>query len=122
VGHNNTTYGNELDEVGKRLFEKKWGGVHSADTLPRLVKGKFYISNVDNSNEDGSHWVGIYDGYIYDSFGRSAREMNKNLTGHGLKKTDDDQEQGYTQTNCGQRALAWLLVATEQGINVSRKI
>lgn len=123
IGHSGTTFGNELDTAGRKLFKYKWGGVYSADTLPKsLDPTKFYISNVDNSDQAGSHWVAIFDGYIYDSFGRTAREMNPKFAGHGLKRTDDDAEQSATQENCGQRSLAFLIVCKSHGIAVAKLI
>jgi hypothetical protein len=123
LGHGNTTFGSELEGIGKSLFRFKWGGVFSADTLPNtLDPKKYYIANVDNADQEGSHWVAIHDGYIYDSFGRSAKEMNPNFTRHCLKRTDDDQEQSYNQTNCGQRSLAFLIVCKSHGIKIAKNI
>jgi hypothetical protein len=123
VGHSNTTYGSELESVGKTLFKYRFGGVWAADTLPNTLDAKkFYIANVDNADQGGSHWIGIHDGYIYDSFGRGAKEMNPNLGGYGLKKTDDDVEQSANQNNCGQRSLSFLIVCKSHGIKVAKNI
>lgn len=123
IGHSHTTFGSELEKAGQKLFKYKFGGVYSADTLPKnLDPKKYFICNVDDSTQEGSHWVAIFDSYIYDSFGRSAREMNPNFVGHGLKKTEDDIEQTAVQQNCGQRSLGFLIVCKSHGIQVAKLI
>ena len=52
----------------------QFGGVCSRDTLPRVIKPKFYIVNLDEADGPGSHWVCIYNCnpgicYYFDSFG-----------------------------------------------------
>jgi hypothetical protein len=36
---------------------KQYGGTYAKDTLPTLEDNSFYIVNLDNHNEMGSHWV-----------------------------------------------------------------
>ena len=53
---------------------KQFGGVYSRDSLPKLIKPKFYIVNLDDATGPGSHWVCIYNCncdicYYFDSFG-----------------------------------------------------
>lgn len=100
---NTTTSESTLDKLGRRLFKGEWDGVFPADA----VKIKRYgIANFDETGETGSHWIAIVktnNKYIfYDSFGRAD--------------WDDDAEQDTAETNCGQRCLAWLLVAHNHGI------
>ena len=46
---------------GNRKTEKNFNGVFSADTLPRGKERRpgFYIVNLDNSDQEGSHWICI---------------------------------------------------------------
>ena len=38
-----------------------FGDVYSKDRLPKLKKGKFYIINMQKSNDGGgTHWVSLY--------------------------------------------------------------
>ena len=39
------------------------------DELKATKKGKFYILNLQNHYQDGSHWVLLFDGDYYDSYG-----------------------------------------------------
>ena len=53
---------------------KQFGGVYSRNTLPRVIKPKFYIVNLDEADGPGSHWVCIFNCdhevcYYFDSFG-----------------------------------------------------
>ena len=103
----------ELNQVGKLLFPNRWLGVFSADTIPN--REGYYVVNTDNSKGPGEHWVAdINKGrqrYLYDSFGRTARELPWQAT-----YTDPDPEQRKTETNCGARAMAWLVYTQHFGI------
>jgi hypothetical protein len=53
---------------------KKFGGVYSRDTIPKTIKPKFYIVNLDDARGEGTHWVCVYNChhnvcYYFDSFG-----------------------------------------------------
>jgi hypothetical protein len=55
-------------------LNNKFGGVYSRDTLPKSIKSKFYIVNLDESTNEGTHWVCVYNCdyqvcYYFDSFG-----------------------------------------------------
>ena len=55
-------------------LNNKFGGVYSRDTLPKSIKSKFYIVNLDESSNEGTHWVCVYNCdhqvcYYFDSFG-----------------------------------------------------
>jgi hypothetical protein len=54
--------------------DKLFGGVFSRDNLPTFIKSKFYIINLNQKHESGSHWVAIINFlpsrcYYFDSFG-----------------------------------------------------
>ena len=46
-----------------------FGGVFSNDQLKKPVKNKIYILNLEDSNEPGSHWVLLYNGWYFDPYG-----------------------------------------------------
>ena len=51
--------------------------------------------------------------YFYDSFGRPNKHILPLLSKSGNGKildTDEDREQGFTEFNCGQRSVGWLLL------------
>ena len=97
--NDSTTNNIELDNLGKQLFGKKWGGVYAADTVPNRVTG-YSIVNLGTMASGGTHWVAqTKNGYFYDSL-----EENGKL---------DDIEQGFVERNCGQRAMAFLMLYDE---------
>ena len=112
---NGTTYSNDLDAVGKKLFGKRFRGVFSSDTIPVLKNGDLLLANLDSSLESGSHWVAIAKKagkvYFYDSFGRPYDEIMPSIKGMGVNEQKElDAEQKVAENNCGQRSLAWLCI------------
>ena len=97
--NDSTTNNIELDNLGKKLFGQKWGGVYAADTVPNRVTG-YSIVNLGTMASGGTHWVSqTKNGYFYDSL-----EENGKL---------DDIEQSLMEKNCGQRAMAFLMLYDE---------
>jgi hypothetical protein len=121
---NKTTYQNELDIAGKKLFNSKYAGTFASDEIPKLNnKKKYIILNLDKSNEPGSHWVAVafhknkY--YFFDSFGRNSKKILPALyKGKGKNKiidTDNDKDQKESETNCGAKSLTFLLLFDNYG-------
>lgn len=117
----------ELSRNGRELLGKAWMGVYPSDKLPESLgqqdpNPKFLIMNVDPQGKTGSHWLGVASQgnmiYLYDSFGRAVKQVAPTLIDfanrHGMKVHNHTfsihcPEQGQRETNCGQRALAWLI-------------
>ena len=63
----------------------------------------------------GEHWLAVaYDAggdVVYDSLGG---------TEHGM--TNPDAEQDTDEEDCGQRALAWLVLVDSQGVDVGMDV
>ena len=115
MGKNTETSNFELNDIGNRIFGKKYIGTFSSDKIPKLKKNQMCIANLDTSHQPGSHWVSFYCNeygrcYFYDSFGRKAKSF-KNLQKRNkiLQEAQDyDAEQEYSESNCGQRCIAIL--------------
>lgn len=121
---NDTTYGSTLTTVGKELFGNRYRGTFASNEVPPplLVNGEYCIINLDKTWQEGSHWVGcVYDNnryYFYDSFGRPGKQLKlEALEGKKVIDADLDPEQLVSQTNCGQRCLAWLWFADRYGVD-----
>jgi hypothetical protein len=75
------------------------------------------LVNTDPASKPGQHWLGVYKApehnIIYDSFGRTFKIPPRPLS------TMPDAEQDKKETNCGQRSLAWLMIANEFGPHVA---
>ena len=98
-------------------------GVCSSDEMPYIHNDEFcFISNLDNSHQSGSHWVGIYiknnNMYCYDSFGRDINNIlpeyiisySKKYNYNIINSDSTDREQQIKEYNCGQRSLAFLII------------
>lgn len=121
IGHSHGTIDTELARVGRALFGAHFRGVFAADEVPALTAAAPYaVFNADRRASAGSHWLAAARDpagsvVVYDSFGRPWRTVADATTFVGTD-ADLDAEQSVRQTNCGQRALAWLLVADEIGV------
>ena len=115
LGKDTETNNIELNELCNRIFGKKFVGVFSSDTIPKLKKNESCIANLDDSTQPGSHWVAFYCNehsrcYFYDSFGRSVKSF-KNLQKRNKivrESKDYDSEQKIEESNCGQRCISWI--------------
>jgi len=125
-----TTFLSELERVGNKLLGTNFKGVYASDRIPKLNELKPYaILNLDRTGEPGSHWIALAkEGkktWVYDSFGRSHVKIIKGLqfSGNGrVVNTDLDPEQGLTESNCGARSLAWLVLHDGWGSRYSKHI
>jgi hypothetical protein len=101
VGHASTTSGRELDRVMRKMLANMgiepasvFGGVYAIDRVPQSTR-RYQIVNTDPA--PGRHWFAVSpDGRVYDSL-----QKNGDL---------DDVEQDAWEKNCGQRAIAWILL------------
>lgn len=126
---NKTTFSDKLDKVAIKLFGNRFMGVFPNDKIPKNIKmGYFLIANLDNSNEPGSHWVGIIKEkdiiWVYDSFGRNIHKIMPGIYGkrRKIKSTERDAEQHKKEENCGARVLAFLSVFNKHGIKYAKYI
>lgn len=117
-----TTYADDLEYMGFKLFGRKFKGVFARDKIPHIKKlknGDKLIFNLDKEGLPGSHWCAMVINddkkYVYDSFGRK-------VLGDHVKYTELDKEQKIREKNCGQRCLAWLLVVKHYGIKNALKV
>jgi hypothetical protein len=119
-----TTDENQLKSVGARLFGDAFRGVFASDTVPRPSASQPYcVVNTDREGSAGTHWLALA-GYpptrgkifLYDSFGRPTSALVPWIRGAGnVVDSELDAEQVASETNCGQRCLAWLVVFDELG-------
>ena len=128
---NKTTNSIQLLRIGKALLGHRFLGVFPSDKIPNLRNNECCIVNLDNSREKGSHWTAIYKFndtkiLLYDSFGRNLNKLLK-VKGINTDRTDREQEtkilgDRIEEINCGQRSIAWLLVCSNHGYDVSKLI
>ena len=128
---NSTTYSTQLDRVCRKLFGRKFLGIYTSDRIPeRIRRGDMLIANLDSSYEPGSHWVAICKEknsdliWLYDSFGREIHKILPEIEGKGriVESTERDKEQHKSETNCGARCIAFLMVFNLKGSDYAKYI
>ena len=123
----NGTNNFELEKVGRKLIGSKFIGVYASDKIPKDKQG-YFICNLDQSNMGGSHWVGVVrdqDGtMVYDSFGRDTKEIFPFAYEDFGKyvESDNDAEQHWAESNCGQLSMAWLIFYKKYGREAAKLI
>lgn len=109
-GHKNTTNNHELDKYCRAVFGEKFRGAFAKDRIPTLKNRECAIFNLDDHDEAGSHWMGLFKSgkkhIIYDSFGRSSKELEVPVKSY--IDTQKDAEQRVDESNCGQRVISFL--------------
>ena len=109
-----STYSTELFKIGKLFFKNRFIGVYPSDQIHELKNMQCEIINLDNSRQEGSHWIALarmnnkY--YFYDSFGRKHSKILKSLKIKNIINTEEDAEQHILSEDCGARCMAWLCV------------
>lgn len=117
----------QLEQTGKELFGDDWRGVYAADDLPPQEGYSYcWIVNVDDRKDGGSHWLGCYTQtprstpLVFDSFARDLKQlMGPDFFG---VPTEDDVDQKITETDCGQRSLAFLMICHKHGEQAGRYV
>lgn len=134
MGSDDITTTSQLNQIGGSLFGEKFLGAYPRDDIPldRLKPGDMVIINTDTSDQPGQHWMPFARGlkkrsayYYHDPFAKFHLKMEQKGfgTGRALIEADStDQEQSTKENNCGQRALAWLLVFQHCGEDAATKI
>jgi hypothetical protein len=74
-----------------------FAGIFSNDTLTNPNKNKIYIINLQNADEPGSHWVLLYNGYYFDSYGTVP---TTNIAPY-VKNYNTADFQGLNNSSCG---------------------
>jgi hypothetical protein len=80
--------------------DKRFGGVFANDAL-RPQPNKGYILNLQDSDEPGSHWVALYNGYYMDSYGCPPTQEIAPY----VKDWNRNDYQGFSSEACGYFAI-----------------
>ena len=100
-------------EINHYKDESRFNGVYSRDNLPKTVKNKAYIINLDEYADAGTHWVALYveNNKItyYDSFGvEHVPKEIKRFIGHKNIKTNIFRIQGDNSIMCGYFCIGFI--------------
>ena len=125
---NGSTTNMQLEILGKFLFKEKFLGVYSANTFPHMLNNEMLIINTDPSTKSGTHWISVFKYknkyYCYDTFNRDIKTLfspylknKKNIVNANI-----DRDESFSEDNCGQRAICWLILANKYGPNIIMNI
>jgi hypothetical protein len=121
-----TTDNYELEKLGRSFFGNTFIGVFSSDNIVfnDNKKTQYCIANLDTQHGPGTHWIslamknGIV--YGYDSFGRDLNRLL--IVRKKIINSDNDINQKFSERNCGQKSLAWLIMFDKLGPKMALKI
>jgi len=88
----------EIEDAVNKIGLKNFRGVFLRDTLPKKLKrNEWAIMNLDDTSEDGTHWVAWFkrgnDKFYFDSFGLPPlTELNNYLDGDVFYRTEQIQK------------------------------
>ena len=111
IGHDGTTERLELKRAGQTLLGPKLRGVFANSEAPDALRPGEMMVNTGEPGA-GEHWLAV----VYDAAG----DVVYDSLGGGM--TDPDAEQDPLDEDCGQRALAWLVLVDSEGIDVGMDI
>ena len=104
-----------IDKIGLSNFL----GIYAWDTIPKMKNNQSCIVNLDKSNQSGTHWISLYKYknkiYMYDSFNRKISDFRK-------VDIDSNMFQNSTETDCGQRSIAFLVLVEIIGLYDTLKL
>lgn len=109
---NNITTNLDLINIIKKFNIKNFNGVYSKDQLKKPLKRGFYIINLADSVDEGTHWTALYiinDNFsiYYDSFGFPAPEDIENIINKNYIY-NKQQIQNIDSSSCGFYCIAFI--------------
>lgn len=114
------TDASSLDEFCRAHFESEYKGIFAANTHPSDMSRGFFIINTDPFRLPGEHWTAVADGLFYDSFDRKSSKLFPEVILPATGK-NRNTEQKATESNCGERCLAFFVVYKEFGRTAAEK-
>ena len=112
--HHEGTDGSELDAFCREHFSQQFKGVFAANTHPADMSNGFFIINTDPFKLPGEHWTAVADGLFYDSFDRKSTKLFPEVLLKGTGKNRNTAQRA-TESNCGERCLAFFVIFNEFG-------
>ena len=93
--------------------EPRYNGVYSRDNLPKKIKDRAYVINLDDYADVGTNWIALYVLNIkiiyFDSFGVEdvPKEIRK-FIGHKNIKTNIFRVQANDSIKCGYACIGFI--------------
>ena len=119
----------ELHKLGKLLFGELFIGVYSADKFPKYIKNnQMFIINNKSSKSTGEHWIAFIKSsknkdrkpklYAYDSFSRDVHSLSPYFKNRKFINANNNRDQSMVESDCGQRAISYLISFFKHGDKV----
>ena len=113
----------EIDKVCFNIFGEKDLGTKSAEKMPKYIKEEqCFILNTEPSDKSGIHWVSFYKRnkrfYAYDSFNRNINNLSKFWKHKKIISANKDRGQSFLSSECGSRAICFLICFRKYGSKV----
>jgi len=102
----------DIDEIVRKSKINNYYGCYSKDVLPSKMDNGYYIINLADDDQGGSHWTCLYKydddlNIYYDSFGfYPPYDVEQKLKGYVLM--NNQQIQDITDTSCGYYCIAFM--------------
>lgn len=129
------TDGQQLNDVGSRLFGSRFAGVYPKDHIPRLTRETpTCIVNTDPLALPGEHWMAMcldlrnpakQKIHIFDTFRRKhttlieSKYLDENNEYKGVDLQDKIFKQPKKANFCGQASLSFIQIWLEKGPEVA---
>ena len=93
--------------------EPRFNGVYSRNNLPKIIKSRAYVINLDEYADVGTHWIALYvknnEVIYFDSFGvEHVPKEIKRFIGHKNTKTNIFRMQGDNSIICGYFCIGFI--------------
>ena len=107
----NTLTNNNINYILFKIVDN-YKGCFMSDEGKNIKDDSYYVYNLNNSNQKGSHWVGIYKNktgksYYFDSYGFiSDKEIEPYIKPYIYNKK---QIQDINSSSCGYYCIAFII-------------
>lgn len=107
----NTLTNNDINYILFNIVDK-YRGCFMSDQGENIKDGYYYVYNLNNSKQNGSHWVALYKNkfgksYYFDSYGFIAdKEIEPYIKPYIYNKK---QIQDINSTSCGYYCIAFIV-------------
>ena len=119
----------ELNKTGILLFSELFIGVFSSNQFPKYIKNnQMFIINNKSSKSTGEHWIAFIKSsknkdrkpslYAYDSFSRDVHSLSPYFKNRKFINANTNRDQSMVESDCGQRAMAYLISFYKHGDKV----
>ena len=119
----------ELNRLGKSIFGDLFLGVFTSNEFPKYIRdGQLFIINNRSSKSSGEHWISFIKSsknkdhktrlYGYDTFNRDIHKLNYFFRKKKFINANTNRDQSFSELNCGERSLCWLVSFYKHGDKV----